>query len=105
MRARHKLIVLFLLSLVSFKTFAAERDLEEAISHSDDFGRYKAAFLKATQDLIQSKKCSISDFEEMGGWVKSTTTYNDEPVYFIYCGGLAVTNRIYLDVSSGKIFH
>jgi hypothetical protein len=83
---------------------AGRTGLAKIIGGSDDFHRYEAEFLKAAESLIQSGRCTIADFEEVAGWWKSTTTYKDRPVYFTYCGGLTIPNRIYLDVSTGQIF-
>ena len=41
---------------------------------------------------------------QYGGFVKAQGGYKDQPVYFTYCGGMKVSNRIYLDVSSGELF-
>lgn len=73
------------------------------IEKSDDVSRYEAQFTSAANSLIAQRRCSAGDFEEMGGWVKSTT-HRDKPIYFTYCGGLTADNRIYLDVSTGAIF-
>jgi hypothetical protein len=53
--------------------------------------------------LIGDGRCTAGDFEENGGWMKSSNN-RDEPVYFMYCGGFTAANRIYLDAASGRIF-
>ena len=78
--------------------------IAKLVSQSDDFRKYKSAFVKASTELMASGKCTKDDFEKSGGWVKSTTTYHDRPVYFTYCGGLTHSNRLYLDASNGRIF-
>lgn len=78
--------------------------IAKAIRQSDDFGKYEDVFVKATADLVGSGRCTLKEFEENGGWVKSTTTYRNEPVYFMYCGGLTTANRIYLNAETGGIF-
>ncbi|MBJ6137036.1 hypothetical protein [Marinobacter litoralis] len=78
--------------------------IAEAVSKSDDYSTYESEFIAATKNLLKSEQCSIGDFKEMGGWMKSTTTYKDEPVYFTYCGGMTISNRIYLDASKGETF-
>jgi len=72
------------------------------VAGSDDFRIYEAAFVKAAQKLIASGQCSEADFKEMGGFWKSTI--NKGPVYFTYCGGMTIANRIYLDASTGRIY-
>lgn len=73
------------------------------IEKSDDALRYREQFNSAANSLIAQGLCSASDFQEMGGWVKSTT-HRDKPIYFTYCGGMTAENRIYLDVSTGATF-
>jgi len=98
---------------VSLKYLAASRPADPAagaegtaklIRYSDDFRTYEAAFVKATDELMASGRCSRNDFEEMGGWIKSTSNYRNAPVYFTYCGGSTISNRIYLDASNGRVF-
>ena len=74
------------------------------IGQSDDFGLYEQQFVAAAVELIESGRCTEADFREMDGWLKSVTTYADRPVYFTYCGGMTLQNRLYLDVSTGQIF-
>jgi Protein of unknown function (DUF4236) len=84
---------------------AAEAKVTEAlVAQSDDYRIYKAAFVRAAEDLISTGQCSAADFKEMGGWMKSIS-HKDQPIYFTYCGGLTVANRLYLNAETGKIFH
>lgn len=76
---------------------------EKLVAGSDDFARYRAAFTKAAEALIGRRRCSEQDFREMGGWVKSST-HRNEPIYFTYCGGATVANRLYLNADTGEIF-
>ena len=89
--------------LAAKKQEAADRVIENAIKASDDFGTYKNAFLTATSTLIENGTCTVAEFKEMGGWVRSQA-HKPKSVYFMYCGGMTVRNRIYLDVNNGKIF-
>lgn len=73
------------------------------VSGSDDYGRFGDAFAEAAADLIQSGQCSRADFEEMGGWYKSTTRHPNEPIYFTYCGGMTAANRLYLNAETGSL--
>lgn len=77
--------------------------LAALVGGSDDYRIYKEAFVAAASKLISSGECKEADFKEMGGWMKSTT-HRDRPVYFTYCGGMHVRNRIYLDAASGRTF-
>lgn len=74
------------------------------VKGSDDYGTYKDIFASAARKLINEGKCTARDFVENGGWIKSTTTYANRPVYFTYCGGATVSSRLYLDASNGKVF-
>jgi hypothetical protein len=78
--------------------------VEKLVAASDDYKSYKDAFVTAAKKLIDDRTCTEAEFLENGGWVKSTTTYAQEPVYFMYCGGMTVSNRIYLNASTGRIF-
>lgn len=75
---------------------------ERLVAQSDDFMHHRAAFVRAANELIESGRCTAADFEEQGGWMKSTN-HRDEPVYFTYCGGMTVANRIYLNAETGRI--
>ena len=82
---------------------AADNQLEQAIKGSDDFSKYRAGLVKGSQELINSGKCSLADFREMGGWMRSTN-YKPKPVYFTYCGGMTLSHKVYLNVQTGEIF-
>lgn len=80
-------------------------NVSNLVSGSDDLLKHRAVFERAAQQLIAKGTCSAKDFREMGGWVKSATTYKNQPVYFTYCGGgMSQDGRIYLDASNGRIF-
>lgn len=73
----------------------------ELVKGSDDFKKYKNAFSKAADELIAEGYCSGKDFTEMGGWMRSTT-HGNQPIYFIYCGGMTQSNKIYLNAKTGN---
>lgn len=77
--------------------------LDSYLVKSDDLKIHKEKFRKTVAELISDGECDPSDFEELGGWVKSVK-YSDRDVYFIYCGGLSLENKIYLDVNTNEIF-
>ena len=72
------------------------------IKGSDDYRIYKKEFSSAARKLINEGVCTESDFKEIGGWMASSN--KGENIYFTYCGGMTLSNRIYLDVKSGKTF-
>lgn len=76
---------------------------ERLVAQSDDFAQHREAFVGATATLIQQGRCTAADFEEQGGWIKSSN-HPDKPIYFTYCGGMTVGNRIYLDAQTGRLF-
>lgn len=86
----------------------SKQDKEEIVTsyigHSDDFKTYRNAFVRVTEKLLDEKMCTPEDFEELNGWMKSIN-YGDRHVYFIYCGGLKVSDKIYFDVDTGEVFY
>ncbi|WP_227267783.1 SH3 domain-containing protein [Roseobacter weihaiensis] len=82
---------------------AGASGIEELVAGSDDFARYRTAFVEATQSLISQRHCTERDFRDMGGWVKSSS-HRSQPIYFTYCGGATVANRLYLNADTGEIF-
>jgi hypothetical protein len=82
---------------------AGATGIEALVAGSDDYRIYKAAFVRAAQSLISSGECSEADFREIGGWLKSTE-HMEQPIYFMYCGGWTLSNRLYLDAETGEIF-
>ena len=76
---------------------------ERLVRQSDDFTQYRPAFVRAANELIYSGRCTPRDFEEQGGWMKSSN-HRNEAVYFTYCGEMTVANRIYLNAETGRIF-
>ena len=98
------MIFLTMLSGCSKERIPDDSSIASAISKSDDYSKYEQEFLEASKKLLTDGECSLKDFEEMGGWMKSTTTYKDKPVYFTYCGGMSRSNRIYVNTSNGNVF-
>lgn len=80
-----------------------KRAIASAISKSDNYLSHKDAFDTASAKLVKQGKCTAKDFSEMGGWVRSTT-HKPNPVYFTYCGGMTISNRIYINTESREIF-
>jgi hypothetical protein len=76
---------------------------ENFIAKSDDFKRYKKVFLKVSKSLIKQGKCTEKDFYNNGGWIKSFT-HRNKPIYFTYCGGSTLDNKIYLNAHTQKTF-
>jgi len=77
--------------------------LDSYLVKSDDLKLYQEKFRNSVAKLISEGECEPSDFEELGGWIRSVR-YSERDVYFIYCGGLSLENKIYLDVNTNEIF-
>jgi len=102
------ILTIVLVSLLGFSvsSFAEELTDDEigaAISRSDDYSKYESAFTTAARSLFQSRRCTLAELNDMGGFVKSQS-FKNQPIYFTYCGCMTVQNRIMLDVSTGRIF-
>lgn len=76
---------------------------EALVAQSDDFKRYREAFTEVTTKLIADGRCTAADFQEQGGWMKSVNQYKDEPVYFTYCGGMTLDNKIYMNAKTRQV--
>jgi hypothetical protein len=84
------------------KVAAGEPSVTKVLLNSDDFARHRAAFIKASQTLLDDRSCTLKDFSENGGWLKSTN--QGKGVYFTYCGGDMKSNRLYLNVATGRVY-
>lgn len=78
-------------------------DAEKLVANSDDVALYQKVFTKAATALLENGLCTDADFIENGGWVKSMS-FKPRAIYFTYCGGATVANRIYLNAATGEIF-
>ncbi len=78
--------------------------IESLIGGSDDYKSYKEVMHKITEQLIDSGRCKHEEFIELDGWMRSIN-YPNREVYFVYCGGLNVNNKVYLDVSQEKLLN
>lgn len=76
---------------------------QRLIAGSDDLDENRAVFARVATDLVTNGTCTETEFVTNGGWVRSTT-FGSRPVYFMYCGGSTVANRLYLDVATGEVF-
>jgi hypothetical protein len=69
----------------------------DGLSSSDDFARYGTFFQTAARELVRRGICTDPDFKELGGFVRSQNN-KSQGVYFTYCGGMAIGNRIYVKI-------
>lgn len=70
------------------------------IERSDEYDLHKKAFVQATMQLLESGRCEAEDFAG-SGWTRSVHVKQS---YFVYCGEMKLSNRIYLNVVTGEIF-
>lgn len=90
------------LKVESMGTANTPGSLAVGIDKSEDFELHRSAFIQAASTLIQDGRCTEADFRNNGGWWRSTS--KGVGVYFIYCGGEHVQDRLYLDTKTGRIF-
>jgi hypothetical protein len=72
------------------------------VARSDDYGLHGSAFVAAADSMIADALCTPQDFVDNGGFVRSTR--HARGVYFIYCGGTRLDDRLYLRVATGEVF-
>lgn len=71
------------------------------IERSDEYDLHKKAFVQATMQLLRSGRCAAEDFAGSAGWTRSVHVRQS---YFVYCGEMKLSNRIYLNVVTNEIF-
>jgi hypothetical protein len=101
MRTARSVALVASICLVSSMALADE--IAQSVSQSDDFKKHEKAFVTAARRLVSVGTCKMSDFEEVGGFLKSMN-HKNKPIYFTYCGGMTIPNRLYLNVSTGEVF-
>lgn len=72
---------------------------EQLVKDSDDFNLYHAQFAILAKKLIADGRCTPSDFTENGAFTKSVNR-QDEPIYFMYCGGYTQANKVTVNVQT-----
>jgi hypothetical protein len=76
---------------------------ESLVAQSDDFAQHRNAFAKLANQLINEKRCSSKNFREQGGFWKSVNEHHDSSIYFIYCDGMKLSNKIYVNAETSEI--
>ncbi len=79
------------------------RNLKRLLRASDDFEANESRFIELTNELLLSGQCSEADLAQVQGWIRSFN-YPDEPIYYTYCGGLEVDDKLYLNLATGQSF-
>lgn len=80
-----------------------QEDYERLVAPSDDFGQHGPAFAGAARWLIEAGICAENDLRVNGGWVTSWT-HSDQPIYFTYCGGSNLADRVYFNAESMEFY-
>ncbi|MGK8641713.1 hypothetical protein ACRS7F_19765 [Brucella anthropi] len=83
------------------KPEAGSSAIEQALKDSDRYEEHRDRFLAAAEELMVSGQCTLQDFIDEGGWMRSTQKSRGVGIYFTYCNGGA--KRVYLDVNTGKV--
>ena len=77
--------------------------VQALLKGSDDFDSNGEEFVTASVGLVNSGTCTLKDFVEGSGWIRSTS--KGEGIYFLYCGNhLHRSGRLYLNAKTGKVF-
>lgn len=76
--------------------------IASAIGNSDDLVLHKAAFMKASTQLISTRACTQADFIEHGGWTRSTRP-ETLGSYFVFCGSQHPKTRHRLNPTTGQL--
>ncbi len=71
------------------------------ISDSEHYGIYGPKFEAIARELLAKGRCKEADFKEVGGFWKSTES-GRAGQYFTYCGGMTLSNKIYVRVNTDK---
>jgi hypothetical protein len=83
------------------KPEAGSSAIEQALKDSDRYEEHRDRFITVAEELIASGQCTLQDFIDEGGWMRSTQKSRGVGIYFTYCNGGA--KRVYLDVNTGKV--
>ena len=78
----------------------SEAEIDALVSRSDDYDQYRTVFVAAAKELIENGHCTVAEFEQWGGFTRSVSRSSR---YFLYCGGFHLSNRIYLNVTTGEL--
>jgi len=95
----------FVFAGASVSADVTDAEIAAVIKGSDDLSMHSAVFLKASKNLVVKGWCSLQDLRIVGGWVRRRTSGRKQHrIYITYCGGSAENNRLYLDVTLGRVF-
>lgn len=70
----------------------------EEVKESQDFEKFEPLFVATSKRLFDNGTCQLKDFKRSKGWMELA----DKTIYFIYCGSIKRSNKIYLNVITGR---
>ena len=70
----------------------------ENVAKSQDYEKFKPIFISTSKRLYDNGTCVLKDFRRSRGWMALA----DDAIYFIYCGSIKRSNKIYLNVITNK---
>lgn len=70
----------------------------ENVAKSENYEKFKPIFIATSKRLYDNGTCTLKDFKRSRGWMELA----DDVIYFIYCGNIKRSNKIYLNVITGK---
>lgn len=83
---------------------SAETDEFEAIvAGSQDFRRHRDAFAEAAGKLVDAGTCSKAELAGQGGFARVTGSFSPD-IYFAYCGGDTMGDRVFVDTKAKRVF-
>lgn len=71
------------------------------VSDSEHYKIHGEKFEAVARELLAKGRCKEADFKELGGFWKSTEAARTGQ-YFTYCGGMSLSNKIYIRVGQDK---
>jgi hypothetical protein len=81
-----------------------ETDVYEAmVSGSDDFRKFRDAFAVAARDAVQSGMCTTEELVGQGGF-KQLAGVGGRDIYFVFCGGDTMADRVFVDPREQRVF-
>lgn len=99
MRRRVHFASLFVAAIIA--TAGSAQAPVPGISDSEHYGIHGPKFEAIARELLAKRRCKEADFKEVGGFWKSTEPGRPGQ-YFTYCGGMTLSNKIYVRVSTDK---
>lgn len=77
---------------------------ERLVEGSDDIDTHRAMFARVAIEMLAKNSCTEREFIENGGWKRTPSTFDSSSIYYIYCGGTATADRLFLDAETGEVY-